>query len=291
MMNTSFFRKLFLLFGLTLSAFFTVKAQYQSYQAHGELGLSGGTAHYFGDLNPTGSLSPVQYSAGAYYQRYFNNYIGARVNVNYVHLHADDQNNSNKAYQSRNLNFTNNLLELSLSGSFNFFNYAPGNAGHNFTPYVALGAGAVYTDPFTLDNQGKKVKLRPLGTEGQNSDLPHDGEKYGRFAMVFPLSVGVKQALSEKLNLFAEIGYRFTRSDYLDDVSTTYAGADAFTDGHYKGSATEALQAAALQDRGSNPAAARKGWQRGNGMAKDSYMLIQVGLSYNFGKCNCPMVF
>lgn len=291
MTTRSFPGKSFLLLVWTLLGAFSLKAQYQSYQARGELGLSGGTSHYFGDLNPEGKLTPLHYSAGAYYQRYFSNYIGARVNFNYIHLAADDKDNKNKAYQTRNLNFTNNLLELTLSGSFNFFNYAPGNAGHNFTPYVALGVGAVYSDPFTTDDQGKKVKLRPLGTEGQHSTTAHDGKKYGAFALVVPLSVGVKQALSEKLNLFAEVGYRFTRSDYLDDVSTTYAGPDAFSGGNYKGTAAEAAQAAALQDRGLGGTPAAAGWQRGNSQAKDGYMLIQVGISYNFGNCNCPLVF
>lgn len=284
------FRKTCLLVGCSLLISFSLRAQYQSYEARGELGIAVGTSHYFGDLNPEGSLSPLHYSAGLFYQRYFNNYIGARVNFNYIDLGADDLDNKNTAYRDRQLNFTNHLLELSISGSFNFFNYAPGNSGHNFTPYVSVGVGAVYSDPFTKDDQGQKVKLRPLGTEGQNSSTLHDGQKYGSVALVFPLTVGVKQALTEKINIFAEAGYRFTRSDYLDDVSTTYAGADAFAPENYKGSASHATQALELQDR-NQLKPAKKGWQRGNSLAKDSYMLIQIGLSYNFGNCNCPLVF
>ncbi|HTN36390.1 MAG TPA: DUF6089 family protein [Arachidicoccus sp.] len=290
-MIRSFCRKLFYLLGVISMGTLTLHAQYQSYQARGEVGISVGTAHYFGDLNPEGRLSPVHYSAGVYYQRYLNNYIGARININYVHLAADDQDNTNPAYKQRQLNFTNNLLELSISGSFNFFNYAPGNEGHNFTPYVAVGIGGIYSAPYTFDDEGKKVKLREVGTEGQYSSTPHDGQKYSNFTMVFPLSVGIKQALSEKLSLFAELGYRFTRSDYLDDVSSTYAGVDAFAPGNYKGSASQAAAALSLQDRHKGGSPRERGWQRGNSLAKDSYLLMQVGLSYNFGKCNCPLVF
>lgn len=265
-------------------------SQYQSYQAKGEIGVSGGVASYFGDLNPNATLTPFSLTAGGYYQQYINNYVGFRVSANYIRLHATDADNKNIAYKNRNLNFTNDMAEISLTGNFNFFSYAPGFSGHNFTPYVALGIGAVYTNPYTFYN-GKKVFLRPLGTEGQNSTTTHDGKKYGNIAMVFPLSVGVKQALSEKVNLFAEAGYRFTTTDYLDDVSSTYAGQEAFIPGNYKGAATQAALAGSLQDRSIGQTMGTKGWQRGNSLVKDSYLLFQIGVSYNFGTCNCPQVW
>lgn len=283
-------KKIFLFFVGTILIINLSQAQYQSYQAISEVGIGIGTSTYYGDLNPSAKFTPVHYSAGAFYQKYFNNYIGIKLAANYIHLQAGDADNKNSAYKTRNLNFSNNLIELSLAGSFNFFNYAPGYAGHNFTPYVSIGAGAVYTNPYTTLN-GKKIFLRKLGTEGQYSTTPHDGKKYGPFAFVFPLSVGVRQAVSPKINLFAEAGYRFTTTDYLDDVSSTYAGKDAFAPSNYKGSATQASLAAQLQDRSQNQSLGTKGMQRGNSLVKDSYMLIQVGISYNFSNCNCPGVF
>ncbi|ANI89414.1 hypothetical protein A9P82_08965 [Arachidicoccus ginsenosidimutans] len=268
-----------------------LQAQYQSYQAKGELGIGVGSSTYFGDLNPSGKVTPIHYSAGAFYQKYFSNYIGVRLSANYIHLHASDADSKNIAYKTRNLNFSNNMLEMSLTGSFNFFNYAPGFSGHNFTPYVSLGIGTVYSNPYTFDDEGKKVYLRSLGTEGQKSTTSHDGKKYGPFAMVFPLSVGVRQALSQRINLFAEVGYRFTTTDYLDDASTTYAGASAFDAANYKGSPTQASIAKQLQDRSQNQSLGIKGWQRGNSAVKDSYLLMQIGISYNFSNCNCPGVF
>ena len=43
-----------------------------------------------------------------------------------------------------------------------------------------------------------------------------------------PLGVGVKYALNDKMNIGFELSYRFTGTDYLDDVSKTYVGADKF---------------------------------------------------------------
>lgn len=283
-------KKILLLCAVTTLSVNLLQAQYQSYQAISEVGIGIGTSTYYGDLNPSAKFAPMHYSAGAFYQKYFNNYIGIKLAASYIHLQADDADNKNAAYKTRNLNFSNNLIELSLAGSFNFFNYAPGYSGHNFTPYVSVGAGAVYTNPYTTLN-GKKIFLRKLGTEGQYSTTSHDGKKYGPLAFVFPLSVGVRQAVSPKINIFAEAGYRFTTTDYLDDVSSTYAGKDAFEPANYKGSATQAALAAQLQDRSQNRSLGTKGMQRGNSLVKDSYMLIQIGISYNFSNCNCPGVF
>ena len=269
----------------------SARAQYATYQPRAEVGLGLGSSHYFGDLNPRGSLGHMHYSAGVFYQRYLGNYIGARLSANYIHLQASDADNKSAAYHNRGLDFTNNVLELSLTGSFNFFRYAPGTSGHNFTPYVGLGIGGIYTNPYTKTSEGEKVYLRKLGTEGQYSSTPHEGKKYGVLGMVFPLSVGVRQALSSKLNIFAEATYRFTRTDYLDDVSATYAGVAAFDPANYKGGAAQAATALELQDRNLDGKARAQGWQRGNSLASDRYLTLQIGLSFNFGSCNCPMVY
>jgi hypothetical protein len=54
-------------------------------------------------------------------------------------------------------------------------------------------------------------------------------------AVCIPFTVGVKYSINEDMNVFAEIGYRFTTTDYIDDVSTTYAGPDAFVLTHADG--------------------------------------------------------
>jgi hypothetical protein len=67
-----------------------------------------------------------------------------------------------------------------------------------------------------------------LGTEGQNSELYPERKPYGTMAFCFPLGVGVKYNIAPRVNLTFEIMHRFTTTDYLDDVSTTYAGTDVF---------------------------------------------------------------
>jgi hypothetical protein len=96
-----------------------------------------------------------------------------------------------------------------------------------FTPYITIGAGIFNYDPFAYLNN-VKYALRPLGTEGQGSAAYPEREAYGNVALCFPLGMGVKYNISPSVNFAFEISYRFTTTDYLDDVSTTYAGITNF---------------------------------------------------------------
>ena len=76
--------------------------------------------------------------------------------------------------------------------------------------------------------RAKKYYLRPLGTEGQGSEAYPGRKPYNNIAFCIPLGVGFKYNLNPSLNLGFEITYNFTTTDYLDDVSTTYAGISNF---------------------------------------------------------------
>ena len=49
-----------------------------------------------------------------------------------------------------------------------------------------------------------------------------------RWRFVFPLELGIKYSLNERINIGFEILHRFTTTDYLDDVSKTYVDPAAF---------------------------------------------------------------
>lgn len=279
----------FMIYSLFCTFFFYTYsyAQIETYVSKGEYGISFGAANYRGDLNPYGKIAYLSPSIQAHYQKYFNNYLSIRTSLAYVGLRFSDDDTKNPTYQMRALEFKNDMLEFNVTGTFHFFRYAPGYEGNNFTPYFSLGIGALYTNPYTyLD--GKKHYLRPLGTEGQYSSTPHDGKKYSPITAVFPISVGLKKSISDRWALFAEAGYRFTTTDYLDDVSATYAGYEAFSSTNYKGK--DAQVAFLLQDRSSNNIG-KRGLQRGNSLVNDGFFTFQVGISYNLSTCNCPKVY
>lgn len=264
----------------------TAKAQlYESNVHEGEFGGAIGLAHYFGDLNTSASLKKPKFSAGLFYIKQLNNYVGVKLGADYALLGYSDIYSKNEVERRRNLSFNTNVWEASLSGYFNFFKFMPGVEGYNYTPYVSLGIGVFSFDPYAyLD--GQKYFLRPLGTEGQGRDTSLKTAPYSSTAISFPLCVGFKYSLNENINLFAELGYRFTNTDYLDDVSTNYADPASFATLPDGSPSPEYL----LQDRSyeTGPRIGIKGRQRGNSLQKDAYVMLHFGVSINLSSYKCP---
>lgn len=261
-------------------------AQEQAIVQEGEYGFSIGTAQYFGDLNPNPRFNTPNLAAGAFFRKQFGNYVALRVSANYAFLAYSDKYNTQNAFMfRRNLSFNTNIWEFALQGDFNFFKFVPGSDYYRFTPYITFGVGAFNYDPYAF-YQGQKVYLRPLGTEGQGSTVYPTRKAYGSMAVCFPLGVGVKYSLNSKMTLGGELLYRFTTTDYIDDVSTTYA-PDA--EPQYQANGQPTLWYA-LQDRSAetgNPIGI-KGRQRGYSNQKDAFLTAQISLSFNITSYKCP---
>jgi Domain of unknown function (DUF6089) len=269
-----------------------IKADAQLYESNihqGEFGVGIGLGHYFGDLNTRAAINRPKFSGGMFFIKQFNNYIGLKIAADYAFLGYSDKYSKNDVQKRRNLSFNTNLWEASLSGYFNFFKFMPGVEGYHYTPYVSLGVGIFSYDPYAY-LQGQKYFLRPLGTEGQGDSLYPDRKPYSSMSLCFPLTVGFKYALNENLNLFGEIGYRFTTTDYLDDVSTTYAGPEAFPAIPQPDGSVIPSPAYLLQDRSyeTGTPIGIKGRQRGNSLQKDAYVLLHFGVSINLSSYKCP---
>ncbi len=269
-----------------INALLLTKAQmYDAYVHKGELGASVGLGHYFGDLNTNGAINRPKFSAGVYYLKQFNNYVGLKVDGSYTFLAYSDAYSPNIVQRTRNLSFNTDVYELSVSGYFNFFRFIPGFAEYSYTPYVSFGVGIFSYDPYAYLN-GEKYYLRSIGTEGQGSSLYPNRKPYGATALSIPISIGFKHAINERINWYAELSYRFTNTDYLDDVSTTYA-PDAFPPDPITGLPTVGYL---LQDRSYElgTAVGNKGRQRGNSTQNDAFATFRVGLSFNLQAYKCP---
>ena len=275
------------LFAILLASVVTISTKAQmieSYVQEGEFGIAIGAAHYFGDLNTRAALNRPKFSAGAFFRKQFGNYIGVKIGANYAQLGYADVYSQNETQKRRNLSFNSNIWELAVSGDFNFFKFYPGISGFTYTPYVSLGVGVFSYDPYAyLAN--KKYILRPIGTEGQGSAAYPDRKPYSSMAVCFPIALGFKYNLNEKTNMFVEAGYRFTNTDYLDDVSNTYA-PDAFSPLPNGQLSVGQL----LSDRSyeTGTPIGIKGRQRGNSSQKDGYLIAQFGISFNLSSYKCP---
>lgn len=272
---------------LCIGAVLQAQAQFREANVlNGEFGVFAGGAHYFGDLNDESRINRPKAAFGVMFRKQFGNYIAMRVQGMYARLGYSDAYSNNLTHVIRNLSFNTDIFEMTLMGDFNFFQFIPGDPEFKATPYVSLGTGFMSYDPYAYLGQ-ERVYLRPLGTEGQGSALYPDRKPYGNMAMVFPIGFGFKYNISPKTNFTFEILHRFTTTDYLDDVSRTYAGLDAFTplpNGDFS-------QAMLLQDR--SPAVngtpiGIAGRQRGLNLRKDQYITATMGITINLTGYKCP---
>jgi Domain of unknown function (DUF6089) len=271
---------------LVLSIGFRARAQEQAIVQEGEFGISAGAAQYFGDLNPNPRFNTPNIAASAFFRKNFGGYVALRVAGSYAFLaYSDKYNSYNEFMYRRHLRFNTNIWELAVQGDFNFFKYIPGSEFHRFTPYITFGAGVFNYDPYTY-YQGQKVYLRQLGTEGQGSAAYPDRKPYGSMAVCFPFGVGVKYSLNRKINIGLEVLYRFTTTDYIDDVSKTYA-PNAQPQFLPNGQPTVWY---ALQDRSyeTGEPIGTQGRQRGYSNQKDSYLTAQFTVSFNLFSYKCP---
>ncbi len=273
-------KRISVIFVIVLALNLNADAQYE-YVQEGEVGITAGVAHYFGDINNRAAFNRPKVALGIFLRKQFSNYTALRVAAHYARLGYSDQYSENEFQRTRNLSFNTNIFEFALRGDFNFFEFNPTDPDHSFTPYATLGVGIFSYDPYAYYN-GEKYYLRPLNTEGETF---YQGRKaYGSMAICVPIGFGVKYAVTDKINISFEIAHRFTTTDYIDDVSKTYVGIDKFT------SQSSPNIAAILQDRSFELGTpiGTEGRQRGFSKQKDQYAIAEFGISFNIISYRCP---
>ncbi len=279
-MKLNFFKNLLLLPLLLIGS----NIQAQNFYTSTEYGIMFGASQYFGDLNPNYGFKYTRPAGGIFVRQYFNPYISVRGSINYAKLGYDDRFSSNAYQLQRNLSFRSDVVEAAVMAEFNFFWFTTGDPKRRYTPYLAGGVAAIYHSPYTMYG-GRRYDLRSLGTEGQNTAEFAD-RKYSNVAVAIPLGAGIKYWIRPGLNLGFEIINRFTLTDYLDDVSQTYVGADKFG-----ADPSRPTVAQALQDRSpiiDGQKLGRAGKQRGDTASKDQYLMVQFTLSLQLKTYKCP---
>jgi len=308
------------------------------------ISIGGGSSHYFGDLSPYKTFyyalyTNVRWNGTINYTRQFSPQFAARASFTWARIVGDDftyaQRNLDKyhTYFLRNLHFRNDIKEFALSGIFNLLpQTGKGQQGRRVVmPYATLGLGFYghapkARDEATIDVNGNVTKeswvsLKELQTSGQGIDAAAP-KSYSLLQVVFPISLGLKVKLTEKLDLNIEGGLRITPFDYLDDVGRSdYPNPAVMTpvspDGlRFSNRASEDIAARTGQSRvqifqdiiarygytgASSPASPAAdgekyvgfaaGSHRGSGRW-DSYLLTQFTLSYNIGGSGikCPPI-
>ncbi len=271
-------------FLFTLLVTGTARVTAQQFFESTEYGFLLGASTYFGDLNPNYGMKYIRPAGGAFVRYHLNPYIAVRGALNYTKVGYDDKFSSNPYQQQRNLSFRSDILEANVMAEFNFFWFATGDPHHRFTPYLTGGVGAFYYEPYTTYNS-HRYNLRPLGTEGQNTEEFKD-RKYKPYSVSFPVGAGIKYWIGPGVNFSFEIVNRFTLTDYIDDVSNTYVGADKFLSNPMNPSVASVLQDRSVSLDGQK--LGRAGKQRGDNASKDQFLMVQFSLSFQLKTYKCP---
>mgnify|MGYP001229695208 CR=1 FL=1 len=97
----------------------------------------------------------------------------------------------------------------------------------SFTPYATVGLSFFHFNPQAL-HQGQWIDLQPLNTEGQASTF-NSNPAYKLTQAAIPFSFGWKWQVSPRSTFGYEFCFRKTFTDYLDDVSGSYADPTKLT--------------------------------------------------------------
>jgi len=264
---------------------------------HHEIGLTVGVSNYYGDLQPKFWPSyGYQPMAGIVYKYFMSPHVGLRFGASYTNLSAADSLSNIPADKARNLSFATHLFEFHGALEVNFLPIDV--LRKKVTPYVFGGLAVFYFNPYAIDPEGDKVYLRPLSTEGEGLPQYPDRKQYSLVNLAFPFGGGFKFFIGKTIMLTTEIGWRYTNTDYLDDVSKSYVNLDTLA--KYKGKIAKQMSyrgnTVAGWD-GNNP---NYGDQRGDPKGNDWYWYANITATIYFRafgnpkeylKTKCPGFF
>ena len=284
--------KLFILviaFVLMSSSLFKAQKGYKI-----EYGVMTGISNYLGEIGGREKkgrpfimdlkLAKTRWNESVYLRYKFHPSLAVKMSLNYLRIEGDDKLSINPGRKYRNLSFRNDIYDFETTLNWLFFDSKQPVGVYSrtsvyFAAYVFAGAGVFHHNPKTL-YQGSWIELQPYKTEGVS---------YSRWGYCVPVGLGFYVTLNKRRRahrIGLEINWRYTNTDYLDDISTTYKSP----------SELPSSTSVALSNR--NPEVAKQpagfyqnyGWQgvqadgvtpvnkapRGNPNNKDSYISINI---------------
>ncbi len=278
-------------------------ASAQLYPYNWRLGVSAGYSTYFGDLSPfqvngLGEADKLfrMYDFNTNYipQPSFQISLEARLSNTvgfalkggrYSFAMADRFVNRKDELQTdtpnfiRSLNFKTDVTDIGISFLFSADNGKILNKKAFMAPYLGIGAGVLWYDVFAdlYDSDGMpydysdlevnyngdyETELRPLRTEGVG---------YANHAFYGELSLGLRFRLAHRWELFIQSDFRYTTTDYLDDVSGQYRTSYTTQEQQYAANPINLPENGGDNLRGNN-----------NGL-NDFYLYHGAGLKFSFG--------
>ena len=264
------------IFSLLIST--AVSAQYKW-----DFGFSSGATNYLGDMGGKEKtrrnfvadmkMAQTRWDIGGFARYKINQRIAVKAEMSYLRIKGDDALSSNTGRHARNLNFRNDIFEISLTPQITYYENNDLGSSYRFRmgfkAYAFVGIGVFHHNPKAL-YKDDWVALAPLKTEGV---------KYSLWQMNVPVGTGFYFTLKKKHRIGFEYNWRICFTDYLDDVSTKYADPSKL------GSPLAVALANRTGELGNSIKPDVKGFfvpgaKRGDATHKDTYMTMMLNYSY-----------
>ncbi len=214
-----------------------------------EIGIFGGTSNYFGETaSSLFAVDQFRWSGGIWGQYNISKWFSARLALNYIRIAGSDIFDNDLGRRQRYANFRNDIMEGALTLHFHLLQYGI-SKGERFSPSVYAGIAVFKHNPMArivmgLDSltgapvylkdqdSGKDLwfLLQQVGTEGQTVSGGIDPEfpsrtapkQYSLWQIAIPVGINLDFIINKKWTVGADIGFRMTFTDYLDDISGYY---------------------------------------------------------------------
>jgi len=264
-----------------LGSFGQAKSQNYPYW---EFGAFGGFSNYIGDLS-TGlnNFNTWRNAGGLVTKVHLDQTNVIRGGVTVGKLSAEDGVADRYWKRNRNLNFRTNVVEIHVVSEVHLFTGPQFNRG--FHPYLYAGLAGFHFNPQTR-YFNEWIDLQPLGTEGQETALPNRS-KYSLYSIALPVGIGWDIDLGNNFSMGLEFGFRWTLTDFLDDVSGYYADPDIM-ESAYGEESINVILADRRIEKESYPSGSFYPYQyRGDPRNKDRYVFFGVNITKKFRGLQC----
>jgi hypothetical protein len=173
-----------------------------------------GPTQYFGELYSFWKYNEgvqPEWNANFSVNYIFGTHLKARAEGTYYQMSGSDPPSDPRAFRTpRNLHFRARNWEVAGIIEYYWHPVKLSNiTRHLWNPYIFAGVGMSTNNP-QAELNGAWVDLRPLQLENN---------PYEKYIVVFPMGLGFKYKLNVYMDMKFEGNYRFTLTDYMDDIS------------------------------------------------------------------------
>jgi len=171
---------------------------FSSHAQINELGVFFGGVNYIGDVGPTSYIAPNESAIGIIYKWNRSPRHAYRFSYTQGSLKSNDIDSDVPSRKLRGFSFENSVKEFSAGLEFNFMDFDLHDSKTKVSPYVYSGISYfIYDEIFIID---------------QTSKLDYQSSTFS-----IPMVVGVKGRFLENFIIGAEVGFRYTFTDNLDE--------------------------------------------------------------------------